>query len=187
MCLCSPNSVNWYHQMNGWLRWDTVCHTVSHPGEYFAACIYIGYPKICLNDRYDRMHSKSKRLRRYGGGNSTIAEEFSRFQGLFPSPIVGWCEEGHRATKITLQHSQGYRQLNCLMVTKRDVLDMEVWKVLQFRNSPYVAGLQVSCQHIWPADWWETMFLIFLPVILTNMVQGQNFEQYFSWSGGTLK
>ena len=33
-----------------------------------------------------------------------VTEEVSRFQRLFPNPE---CEEGHPATKNSLQHSQG--------------------------------------------------------------------------------
>ena len=39
----------------------------------------------------------------YGGGNSTSAED-SSVSSLI---LVGWCEEGHPATKNLLQLSQG--------------------------------------------------------------------------------
>ena len=42
----------------------------------------------------------------YRGGNSTTAEEVSRFQRLFPNR-VGWCEEGHPTTENLLLHSHG--------------------------------------------------------------------------------
>ena len=49
--------------------------------------------------------------RRYGGGNSTSAEEVVlQIPASLSLILVGWCEEGHPATKNLLQLSQD-RQL----------------------------------------------------------------------------
>ena len=59
---------------------------------------------------------------RYGGGNSTTAEEVSRFQRLFPIIPTGWCRRASRHQKL----APTFPGIDsCLMVTKRDFLEME--------------------------------------------------------------
>ena len=43
----------------------------------------------------------------------------------FSCYIVGWCEEGHRATKKLASTFERDRQLPSNMVTKRDFLEMD--------------------------------------------------------------
>ena len=63
---------------------------------------------------------------RYGGGNSTTAEEVSRFKHLFPNPqLVDARKDRHPVSKNPLQYSWID---NCLMVTGPLVVELALVK-----------------------------------------------------------
>ena len=65
---------------------------------------------------------------------------------------AGRCEEGHPATKNSLQHSHGYWIDNCLMATKRDFFEMEASLSLNERSqNESVAKSWLSILCCWEA------------------------------------
>ena len=73
---------------------------------------------------------------RYGGGNSTTAEEVSRFQCLFPNP--NWLVWKGIPPPKTCSNFPGID--SCLMVTKRDFLKMEASLGLNERSQNVAKG-----------------------------------------------
>ena len=76
----------------------------------------------------------------YGGGNSTSAEEVSRFQRLFPNP--SWLVWG-RASRYQKLAPTFPGIDSCLMVTKRDFLEMEASLWLNGKSQNVAKGVIV--------------------------------------------
>ena len=100
----------------------------------------------------------------YGGGNSTTTEEVSRFLHLFSNP--SWLVWGRASCHQNLAPKFPWID-NCLMVTKRDFLEMEasLWlneksrMLLKIGYLPYAVGKQSSIPLInlgkkWTLSWW---------------------------------
>ena len=110
-------------------------------------------------------------LARCGGGNSTTAEEVSRFQRLFPNPSwlvnSSWLVWGRASRHQKLAPTFPWID-NCLMVTKRDFLKMEasLWLNVKSRVSlkdfclPYAVGKQrfiplINLGKKWTLSWYD--------------------------------